>query len=282
MNVCRNSLAIGCSLALAMLLQAGCATQQKAAVPTAQPTGSAEQAAPQILTGKVFETMNSGGYTYIGLDSDGKKTWVAVPPMKVEVGQEVKLRPGMQMGKFTSNTLKRTFDNIIFSSGPVMDAAQPMEGLPKVDPNAKLPEGHPQIGQNAQLPHDHPSTSQKYLLEKGSAPNTGEKTAMTPEQQAKVDAIAQSMPAGHKSMAGGTEMSGTISGTVVETMDGGGYTYVNIENAGKKTWVAFPVTTVTVGQNMELASGMEMKNFTSKSLNRTFDSVIFSAGPVAK
>ena len=39
------------------------------------------------LSGKVVETMNSGGYTYVSLESNGKKTWVAVPATAVKVGQ---------------------------------------------------------------------------------------------------------------------------------------------------------------------------------------------------
>ena len=38
------------------------------------------------LSGKIVETMNSGGYTYILLEKDGEKTWVAVKEMKVAVG----------------------------------------------------------------------------------------------------------------------------------------------------------------------------------------------------
>jgi hypothetical protein len=64
----------------------------------------------------------------------------------------------------------------------------------------------------------------------------------------------------------------------VETMNSGGYTYVSIENSGKRTWVAIPATTVKVGQEVTCQPGMEMKNFTSKTLKRTFESVIFSDG----
>ncbi len=70
----------------------------------------------------------------------------------------------------------------------------------------------------------------------------------------------------------------SLSGTVVETMNSGGYTYVLIENNGKKTWVAAPQTTVKVGQQVTCLPGGEMKNFTSKTLNRTFESIIFSGG----
>jgi len=74
-------------------------------------------------------------------------------------------------------------------------------------------------------------------------------------------------------------VSSSLSGKVVETMNAGGYTYVNLEKNGKKTWVAVPQMTVAVGQEMTLQSGQEMRNFTSKSLNRTFESIIFSGGP---
>jgi len=70
-----------------------------------------------LLSGKVAETMNSGGYTYIKLDMGGKTRWVAIPLTEVKVGQQVKLLPGMEMGNFTSKTLNRTFENIIFSGG---------------------------------------------------------------------------------------------------------------------------------------------------------------------
>lgn len=70
------------------------------------------------LSGKVVETMNSGGYTYLCIEKDGKKTWAAVLETKVTVGQEIALQPGYEMVNFTSKTLNRTFDKIIFSTGP--------------------------------------------------------------------------------------------------------------------------------------------------------------------
>ena len=68
-------------------------------------------------SGKVVETMNAGGYTYVSLEKDGKKTWIAIPPTEVKVGQEVTFQPGAEMRNFTSKTLNRTFDSIIFSGG---------------------------------------------------------------------------------------------------------------------------------------------------------------------
>ena len=70
-----------------------------------------------------------------------------------------------------------------------------------------------------------------------------------------------------------------LSGKVVETMDGGGYTYLLLKNAAEKVWVAIPLMKISVGQELTLLPGFEMKNFTSKGLNRKFERVVFSAGP---
>ncbi|HUI66770.1 MAG TPA: DNA-binding protein [Nitrospirota bacterium] len=86
-------------------------------VPTIERT--ADTVGPS-LSGKVVETMNSGGYTYVRLEKNGKKTWIAVPEMKVSVGQQMAFQPGMEMKNFTSNTLNRTFERIIFSGGPAV------------------------------------------------------------------------------------------------------------------------------------------------------------------
>jgi hypothetical protein len=72
-----------------------------------------------------------------------------------------------------------------------------------------------------------------------------------------------------------------LSGRVVETMDVDRYTYVCLEKNGKKLWLAAPKMKVVVGQNMSFRPGIEMLNFESKTLNRKFDKIIFSQGPVA-
>ena len=84
----------------------------------ALPAGSTASAQAGI-SGNVVETMDSGGYTYVQLENKGKKTWVAVPQMKVTKGKTMTFRPGMEMKNFESKTLKRKFDTIIFSDGPV-------------------------------------------------------------------------------------------------------------------------------------------------------------------
>ncbi len=89
------------------------------AMPEMKPQEDAAAPKAVPLAGKVLEFMNSSGYTYLLLqDADGFKDWVAIPELYIEVGAEVELQPGVQMGEFTSKPLNRTFDKIIFSSGP--------------------------------------------------------------------------------------------------------------------------------------------------------------------
>lgn len=66
--------------------------------------------------GKVLQTINSGGYTYIELrKKSGDKIWLAVPAAEIAVGSQQTFNPGMVMPNFESKTLKRTFDEIVFT-----------------------------------------------------------------------------------------------------------------------------------------------------------------------
>jgi hypothetical protein len=109
------------ALSVVVLTGVGGCKQAKNESPAPAPQ-AALPAAPAVqagsgISGKVVETMNSGGYTYVCLESNGKKTWVAIPATKVTVGQEATCQPGMEMKNFTSKTLNRTFASIIFSGG---------------------------------------------------------------------------------------------------------------------------------------------------------------------
>lgn len=69
-----------------------------------------------------------------------------------------------------------------------------------------------------------------------------------------------------------------IQGQVLETMDVGGYTYLQVDDDEGPTWVAVPQQKVDKGQQVAVTEGMEMLDFESKTLNRTFDKIYFSAG----
>jgi hypothetical protein len=251
-----NMLKDGLAAGGIVVLLVGCAGTTTVTQPAAKQTVKPEavpqknekevvEPAPTFLAGKVVETMRATGYTYIQLEKDGKKAWFAVPSIEVTVGQEIEVLPGTQMGLFNSKSLNRKFDSIVFSPGLV------------VDPNASLPVAAPleESEQNA-VPPGHPPMD--------GAPQTNGGTA-TREQLRKAGVLG-------------------ISGKVLETMNSGGYTYILIAGSDKNLWGAVPTMEVAVGQEIELLPGQTMTNFTSKSLNKTFESVVFSTGtvPVAK
>ena len=95
-------------------------------------------------------------------------------------------------------------------------------------------------------------------------------------------AIAQPHAAGDAAPSGdgtgapaGADALAKITGKVLETMDSGGYTYVQVDDGTKKVWAAGPLTPVAVGKTVTLEGGMAMQDFHSKTLDRTFDVIYF-------
>ncbi|MEK6194151.1 MAG: DNA-binding protein [Deltaproteobacteria bacterium] len=71
------------------------------------------------------------------------------------------------------------------------------------------------------------------------------------------------------------------SGKVVHKMDASRYTYIRLDDgAGNETWAAVPKTQLEIGEQIALKGGTVMRNFNSKALNRTFDSIIFATGVI--
>ncbi|NKF49998.1 NrfJ [Shewanella sp. WXL01] len=64
-------------------------------------------------------------------------------------------------------------------------------------------------------------------------------------------------------------------GEVVDTMNGGGYTYVQIKDTEKTYWAAGPQVQVVKGDKVQVSEQMWMTDFKSSSLNRTFDKIMF-------
>lgn len=67
----------------------------------------------------------------------------------------------------------------------------------------------------------------------------------------------------------------THSGTVLEALTSAGYSYIHVDEKGKKMWLAAPQMTLTVGQTIRWSGGSAMHNFSSRSLDRTFDEIFF-------
>ncbi|MFA5909610.1 MAG: hypothetical protein WC815_12590 [Vicinamibacterales bacterium] len=72
--------------------------------------------------------------------------------------------------------------------------------------------------------------------------------------------------------------AGTMTGTVAETMNSGGYTYVRLQTPRQDVWIAADEFPVKTGERLTAAINMPMENFTSKTLNRTFPLIYFVTG----
>jgi len=114
-------------------------------VPTDYGKRTATQPAPSVapadpaangITGKVVETMNSGGYTYVRVDTGREQIWAAAPEVAVKVGDMIATPPGMPMKDFESEPLQRTFDMIYFV--PAIDVGGS-------DGAKRMPFGHPRV-----------------------------------------------------------------------------------------------------------------------------------------
>jgi len=307
-----------------LALMAGGVTGCAGPAQVSKPAASAQNAS--IISGKVVETMDAGGYTYLCLEKDGQKTWVAAPVMKVSVGDEVKLLNGAAMSNFQSKALNRTFDKIIFSGG-VEQAAAPAKAEAAATPKAAGEEG---LLQGKVLETMNAANYTYMLIEKdgkrswAAIPQTkvavGDEVELVPGSEmanfksntlqrtfesitfsgglksttAKEQPAAAALPEGHPKLDGAAPAAApatppaaapaakTLSGKVVETMNAGGYTYLCLEHDGQKTWAAVPAMQAKVGDQLTISAGRSMGKFTSKSLNRTFDSIVFSDGVITK
>jgi len=72
------------------------------------------EVARQAHRGTVLESMNSAGYSYIRVEEDGVDRWLAAPETQIEVGQSILWSDGSPMRNFTSRSLDRVFDEILF------------------------------------------------------------------------------------------------------------------------------------------------------------------------
>lgn len=121
------------TIAISSLLFAACSNDPQPAAETSQapvasnehPTSAptiitadevAAMSAPSKLAGEVLETMNSGGYTYVLVDTGDATVWTAGPVTSVAVGDVVSASGLMEMAGFHSNTLGRDFEMIYFAS----------------------------------------------------------------------------------------------------------------------------------------------------------------------
>lgn len=102
-----------------------------------------------------------------------------------------------------------------------------------------------------------------------SAEAAGKKGAKTPSASAETAA------------KGGVEAS-SGEGKVLEVLSGGEYTYLRVKFEEGSNWVACPKTEVKKGAVVIVPAGLEMRNFESAALKRTFPLVYLVSGVEAK
>lgn len=67
-------------------------------------------------------------------------------------------------------------------------------------------------------------------------------------------------------------------GRVLTTMDAAGYSYIQVENNGREVWLAGNPVVVKEGDIISWDQSSVMHNFYSKTLDRSFDEILFVSG----
>ncbi len=122
---------------------------------TAALVGFQAVAGPGGFSGKVTETMDAGGYTYVLVDTSTNKVWAATTKFQVKPGDLVTVPEAMPMTNFHSQSLNRDFPVIYFAGSiklsGVNSAAALLAGPPAIGSGAAgdLSVGHPPMAGKA-------------------------------------------------------------------------------------------------------------------------------------
>ncbi|NGZ07569.1 MAG: hypothetical protein G8237_14575 [Magnetococcales bacterium] len=145
-------------------------------------------------TGKILEGRQGGPYTFIQVEADGERYWLATNPFKPKPGEQVHWEQATVRQNYRSTALNHTFPMILF-----------VDRIRSGSPPVALPPG-----------------------------------------KGKAHVVLQS----------------------------GGYTYIQV-GGPTGNWLAVPTSRVKEGDGVAWSQGTVMKNFTSKSLGRTFEEIRF-------
>ena len=88
-----------------------------------------------LVAGEILETMDTGNYTYILIQTPDKEVWAAAEQFDAVVGSRVAIPKGMLVKNFESPTLNRTFDEVYFAdSVEVLAPGAAIEPKPEASP----------------------------------------------------------------------------------------------------------------------------------------------------
>lgn len=132
-------------------LMTGCENKKSpdAAKPDGHPDMQTVETTPQF-DGKVLQILNAGSFTYIEVQADTGKVWVAAPQFQVQTDSIVIVPEGKLMTDFYSKSLDRTFEKVYFVAGILTEgevsgdkkeiASPETLGMPKMPPPSSMPD----------------------------------------------------------------------------------------------------------------------------------------------
>jgi hypothetical protein len=99
---------------------------------------------PGTRSGVVKETMNSGGYTYVLVETAEETFWAAAPEFTVSVGATVSVPEGMPMQNYHSSTLDRDFELLYFVQEVFKGGVDSVPSATGSGDQLSLPPRHPE------------------------------------------------------------------------------------------------------------------------------------------
>ncbi|MGB4360993.1 MAG: nucleotide-binding protein, partial [Rhodoferax sp.] len=78
-------------------------------------------------------------------------------------------------------------------------------------------------------------------------------------------------------LASKAQAKGVVSGEVMEVKNVDSYTYLRLKTKDGETWVAVSTAAVKKGATVTIENTMVMNNFESKTLKKTFPTIVFGS-----
>lgn len=78
-------------------------------------------------------------------------------------------------------------------------------------------------------------------------------------------------------LALGLHASQTHTAKIIETLNSGGYSYIKVQEGEKAYWIAMTQRPLKAGGSISFEEQGWMQKFHSKTLNRTFDAILFAS-----
>ncbi len=245
-----------------------------------------------VVKGEVLEVKDVPSYTYLRLKTKGGEIWAAVSTAPVKKGAEVTIEDAVVMKNFPSTALKKTFPRILF--GTLAGAGASTPGA--VASTRPAPAVAPVKGEVIEV-KDVPNYTYLRLKTKDGETWAAVSTApvkigaeVTIEGWSAMDNFeSKSLKKVFPKLLFGTLASApgavpatamahsgpSVKGKVLEVKDVANYTYLRLKTKDGETWAAVSTAPVKIGAEVTIENAATMKNFESKSLKKTFPTILF-------